>query len=181
MIIRHVSASGGSYFASFSPPPPTRPPKKALSLSSIFQRAQLHPLSRPPPLQNISLCKKKFLWMINKSSSTEKKKKNHLIQLWMDLSCECSWAFVGSLNPPSLCHESIVRRSVSENKTAAASGMNNTASNASWNIHRLPRLCSTSSSVIHTCFVCRRERERGGIKSEDVEALVDAEAKANQM
>lgn len=29
--------------------------------------------------------------------------------------------------------------------------------------------------------VSERERERGGIKSEDVEALVDAEAKANQM
>ena len=114
MIIRHVSASGGSFFCfflsfflSFFPPPSAHPPQKALSRSSIFQRAQLHPLSRPPPLQNISLCKKKFPWMINKSSSTEKK--NHLIQLWMDLSCECSWAFVGSLNPPSLCHESIVR------------------------------------------------------------------------
>lgn len=64
-------------------------------------------------LQNI-LYVKKFLNMINKSSSTE----NHLIQLWMDPSSECLWAFVHSRysNSQSLCHEPIVQLSVSQTK-----------------------------------------------------------------
>lgn len=57
---------------------------------------------------------KKFLNMINKSSSTE----NRLIQLWMDPSSECLWAFVHSRysNSQSLCHEPIVQLSVSQTK-----------------------------------------------------------------